>query len=140
MAFNARRVTTSATTGNLNTIVAGTRTAGATLTMSQVEPGSLACEVTVLAETNTLTIALDWQVSVDGSTWMVVANGSQNAAAVVLATGTAGADAAVTEVVPAPDCVYSFLYCRAAGRNAVTTGAAADTYSIKYHYMKPKFV
>lgn len=139
MGFNARRVTTSATAGNLNTVVAGTQTAGATLTMNQVEPGSLCAEVLVDAETSTLTIALDWLVSQDNSTWVTVAHGTQNAAGVVLATGTAGADASVTRIIPAPSCAYSFAYCKAAVRNEAQTGAAVDTYSIKYHYMKPAF-
>ena len=139
MGFNARRVTTSASTGNLDTNVAGTQEAAAVLTMNQVEPGSLAAEVLVDCETSTLTMFLDWQVSNDNSTWMTVANGTQNAAAVALATGTAGADASVTKIVPAPSCVYSYPYCRAAIRNEVATGNTVDTYSVKYQYMKPAF-
>jgi len=139
MAFNARRVTTSATTGNLNGLAAATQTAGAVLTMAQVEPGSLCAEFLVDGETNTITLHADWLVSQDNVTWMTVSNGTQNAAAVALVTGTAGAGASVTKVIPAPDCAYSFLYCKAAVRNEVATGTTNDTYSIKYHYMKPKF-
>jgi hypothetical protein len=137
MSFNARRVTSSATAGNLNTIVAGTATAAATLTTNQIEPGSLSATFAVDAETDTITLEAGWQVSRDNSTWLTVANGTQNAATVVLATGTAGADAAVTKVIPAPDCVYSFTYVRAVVINRVVTGNAADTYSITYDYMKP---
>lgn len=140
MGWNARRVTTAATTGDFDTDAAGTVNAGATLTMNQVEPGSLCAEVTVDAETSTLTLSAVWQVSVDNSTWLTVANGPQNAAAVALATGTAGADADVTKVLQAPDCVYSFTYARCAVTNGAQTGAAADTYSVKYHYMKPRFI
>lgn len=140
MSWNARRVTTAASTGDFDSDAAGTVNAGATLTMNQIEGGSLCAEVTVDAETSTLTLSALWQVSVDGSTWMTVANGPQNAASVALATGTAGADAAVTRVIPAPDAVYSFKHARCAVTNGVQTGTTSDTYSIKYHYLKPKFL
>lgn len=130
----AYRYNTAQTTGNLNTVVAGTVTAGSTLPMGRVKNGSLSAHVTVLAETNTLTISALWQVSNDASTWITCANGSQNAAAVVLATGTAGADAAVTRAIPAPDSVYAHKYARVAITNGVTTGGASDTYTLGYTY------
>lgn len=67
-----------------------------------------------------------------------MAHGPQNPAGVALATGTAGDDAVVTRVLPAPECVHSFNYARAAVVNGAATGAATDTFSIKYHYMKPR--
>jgi hypothetical protein len=136
MGFPIRKLSTVATTGNLDTLVATTRTPGATVAMGVLKPGSLCAEVTVDAETSTLTIYADWQVSDDATTWLLLAP-ENNAANVVLATGTGGADAAVTKVIPAPAAAYSFRYARCAVRNEVATGAATDTYSIKYHYLKP---
>lgn len=136
MGFPIRKVSTTATTGTLDTLVAGTRTAGATVPMGTVKPGSLCAEILVDIETNTLTLYADWQVSDDASTWLVVAP-ANNAANVVIGTGTAGADAAIQKVIEAPPSVYSFRYARLAVRNEITTGAAADTYSILYHYLKP---
>lgn len=131
-----RLVTTASTTGDFNSDAAGTLDAAATVVMSQVKPGSLCAEATVDAETNTLTIAVAWQVSKDNSTWLRLGATANNAAEVVLATGTAGADAAVTRVIPAPDAVYSFPYARACALSGVTTGGASDVWDIKYHYLR----
>jgi len=136
MGFPLRKVETVATTGNLDTLVAGTRTPGATVVVNQIQRGSLAAEFTVDVETSTITLYADWQVSDDASTWKVLAP-ANNAANVIIATGTGGADASVQTVLEAPQAVYSFRYCRLALRNQITTGAAVDTYSIKYHYLKP---
>lgn len=92
----------------------------------------LSALVTVLAETNTFTWAAKLQVSNDNSTWVDVANGSQNAAGVVMATGTAGADAAVSKVFTFPQGAYSWKYARIALVTGGTTGASADTYAIGY--------
>lgn len=116
--------------------------AGTTVGMTAVDLGDnsrqkvrgLSALVTVDAETNTLTLAAKWQVSNDGSTWVDVANGSQNAAAVVLATGTAGADAAVTKMIPAPDAIYGWRKARIAFVVGVTTGTTSDTYAAGYCY------
>ncbi len=129
-------VTTASTTGDFNGEAAGTLDAAATVVMSQVKPGSLCAEATVDAETSTITIGVAWQVSKDASTWLRLACAPNNAAEVALATGTAGADAAVTKVVPAPDGVYSFPYARACALSGVTTGGAADVWDIKYHYLR----
>ena len=131
-------IKTVAVTGNLNTLVAGTTTAAGTLPVELMEPHSLSAEFLVDAETDTITISGIWQVSDDGSTWVDV-KPENNAAIVVLATGTAGADAAVTVVLSAPPAVYGARFVRAAVRNAVATGAAADTYSIAYRYARPRF-
>lgn len=125
----------AATTGNLDTVVAGGNGAGATLLSQTVTPGTLSALFVVDAETSTITIAAKWQVSDDGSTWYDVAGAPNNAADVVLATGTGGADAAVTRVVPAPTQVHGWRYIRAVARVGVTTGAAVDTYSIAYRYL-----
>lgn len=122
--------------GNANGVTAGGQVDGTRLhvgTQSQ-RVAHLSALCVVDAETNTLTMAAKWQGSNDGSTWVDVANGSQNAAGVVLATGTAGADASVTKAVPAPDSIYGFQFARCSIVIGVTTGASADTYSIGYCY------
>lgn len=95
---------------------------------------NLSALVVVDCETSTMTMTGSWQVSNDGATWVDVSNGTQNAAGVVLATGTAGADAAVTKAYPAPDAVYGWRKARFALTNGVTTGGAADVWTISYCY------
>jgi len=90
--------------------------------------------VTVDAETNTITLAAKWQVADKIGTWFDVAHAPQNPAAVVLATGTAGADAAVTKTIPAPEAIYGYRFARAAVTVGVVTGTNNDTYSIAYNY------
>lgn len=133
MRYNAH----STGTLNLNTVVAGTTTGGNAVEMgdnTRQKVRSLSALVTVDAETDTITITGKWQVSNDGSTWVDIANGPQNAAGVVLATGTGGADAAVTKCYPAPDAVYGWRKARFAIVNGVVTGNTADTYAISYCY------
>lgn len=131
---------TPATTGNFNGDVAGTAKAGATVSIwgpaGGVVNGTLAALVIVDAETNTLTMAANWQVSEDGSTWYDVAGAANNPANVVLATGTAGADASVTKVLDAPASVYAWSFARLVVVNGVATGATVDTYSIQYKYVR----
>lgn len=129
------RYNVSTSTGTLDTLVAGSVTGGTAIFMgNQVKKvTNLVALLTVLAETNTLTITAKWQVSNDKTTWVDVYT-PQNAANVVLATGTAGADTAVTRALAAPDGVYGWQYARIALVNGVATGAAADTYSIGYCY------
>jgi len=130
-------IKTTAVTGTLDTLVAGTTTAATTLPVELMHPGTLSAEFTVDAETDTITISAIWQISDDGSTWKDV-KPENHAATVVLATGTGGADAAVTVVLNAPSGVYGARFVRAAVRNLVVTGAAVDTYSITYRYAKPR--
>lgn len=92
----------------------------------------LAADVSLLADTSTFTWATKWQVSNDNSTWVDCSNGPQNAAAVVIATGTAGADTVVRKVIEAPETVYSWRYARIAAVTGGTTGATIDTYSLSY--------
>jgi len=131
---------TTATTGNFNTDVAGTVKGGAPVSIfgpaGGVVNGTLSALVIVDAETNTRTLSAFWQVSEDGSTWYDVAGAPNNPANVVLATGTAGADAAVTEVIPAPAAVYAWSFARCSVVNGVATGGATDTYSIQYKYVR----
>jgi hypothetical protein len=127
-------------TGTLNfdTLVAGTVTGGPTLDMNRVEPGTLSAQVAVDAETDTITVAAYWQVSNDGTTWLR-AQDENNIAETVLATGTSGADAAVTRVLPANPACYGARYARLALVNGVATGAATDTYAVGYNYVRKDF-
>jgi hypothetical protein len=131
---------TPATSGNFNGDVAGTAKAGASVSIwgpaGGVVNGTLAALVIVDAETNTLTMAANWQVSEDGSTWYDVAGAANNPANVVLATGTAGSDASVTKVLDAPASVYAWSFARLVVVNGVATGGATDTYSIQYKYVR----
>jgi hypothetical protein len=126
-------------TGTLN---ADTLAAGSTLAGNAVEMGdnarqkvrNLSALAVVDVESTSLTLAGVWQVSNDGTTWVNVANGPQNAAGVVIATGTAGADASVTKAYEAPSAVYGWKKARFTFLTAGATGAATDTYNISYCY------
>lgn len=134
MGFPARLMNgVSTTSGNLNTLVAGTITPGATLQVSTAAFGTISATCTFLAETNTITLSAVWQVSNDASTWLRAVD-ENDAAPVAVGTGTAGADSAVTRVVAAPRTVYGWRYVRCGVLNGVVTGATADTYSIAYNY------
>lgn len=119
--------------GNINTNVAGTVVGGNAIFLgnSYKKVAALSALVAVTAATATLTFSAKWQVSNDGSTWVDLANGTQNAAAVVLTTGTA---AIVTKVIPAPDAIYGWQFARIAISNGVATGAAGDLYALGYCY------
>lgn len=132
MRYNAH-----SSSGTLDTLASGSVVGGTAVDLgdnARQKVRSLSALVTVDAETSTLTMAAKWQVSNDGSTWVDVANGSQNAAAVVLATGTAGADASVSKAIPAPDAIYGWRKARIAIVTGGTTGAAEDTYALSYCY------
>jgi len=116
--------------------VAGTTTGGTGLSTAGVQPGSLSCLFTLLAETNTLTLTGKFQVSDDNSTWYDLAGDAQNPANVAIATGTAGADTAVTRVLPVPSSAQGWRYIRAAIVNGVATGAAGDTYAFSFRFRK----
>lgn len=132
----AKRFNSSVASGNANGVTAGSAINGNTLFLggdtNKVKNLSalLDCDI----ETNTITYTAKWQVSNDASTWYDLANNTANAAATVIGTGTAGADAQVQKVIPAPDCIYGYRFCRMAIVIGVATGASADTYSIGYSY------
>ncbi len=128
-------VTTTVLTG----VVAGTLTGGPTLVMDKVLPCTLSATVTVDAETDTITLGAVWEVSNDASTWKRCVP-SNNAATVVLMTGTAGADTAVTRVVEANMAVYGYRYARISLENLVANGLIADTYAVSYNYLARDFV
>lgn len=132
MRYNAH-----SSSGNIDTLVAGSVVGGTAVDLgdnARQKVRALSALVTVDAESASLTFTAKWQVSNDGSTWVDLANGSQNAAGVALATGTAGADAAVTRAIPAPDGIYGWKKARIALTTAGATGAAADTYALSYCY------
>ncbi len=122
--------------GNANGILAGADLAGTSLFMGNSYPKvkGLSAKIVCDIETDTLTMTAIWQISNDASTWLDVANGTQNAASVVVGTGTAGADALITKVFNAPEAVYGAQWCRLVLRVGVATGATADTYAITYNY------
>ena len=123
--------------GNANTLASGSAVNGSALDINDGQRQKvygLAALVTCLAETSTFTWSGKWQGSNDGITWVDIANGPQNAAAVVLATGTAGADTAFTKSVPASEAVTGWRKARYVLLTGGTTGATADTYSISYTF------
>lgn len=127
------RQAVGASSGNINGNVAGTVVGGTSVFMGQAwrKVMGLSALVSVTAATSTLTFSAKWQVSNDNSTWLDIANGSQNAAAVVLATGTT---TIVTKVIPAPDSVYGYAFARVAISNGVATGGSSDLYAMSYNY------
>jgi len=132
MRYNAHKKT-----GDADGQASGTTIGGNALDLgdnARQKVRSLSALVLVDAETATFTWTAKWQVSNDGTTWVDVTNGSQNAAGVALATGTAGADAAVTRSIPAPDAIYGWRKARMALVTGGTTGTTSDTYEIGYCY------
>lgn len=123
----------SSSSGDFNTLVAGSVVAGTAIFMGNIAPKlkSLSAKVAVTAATSTITLAAKWQVSNDNSTWIDVSNGTQNAAAVVLATGTT---TIVTKVIAAPEAAYGWMWARVAVVTGVATGGATDLYAIGYNY------
>jgi hypothetical protein len=136
----ALRYNDKSSSGNANTLASGSVVAGTAVDMgdnARKKVRDLSALVTVLAETSTFTWAGKWQVSNDNSTWVDLTHGSQNAAAVVISTGTAGADSAVSKAFTAPDSIYGWKKARFALVTGGTTGQAADTYAIGYCYRSP---
>ncbi len=112
---------------------AGDVIAGPTLLMSKVEKGTLSARCTFLAQSTSLTLAALWQVSQDGTTWYQ-ARGLSNATPVAVATGTAGADVAVTRIVDAPNACYAFRYARCSVLTGGASGASGDQATVAYDY------
>ncbi len=124
------------TSGTLDTLIATSVVGGPTVPIGndRRKLDRLAAKLIVLAETDTLTISAKWQGSNDAATWIDILHEPQNPAAVVLATGTAGADTAVTKVLPAPPAIYSCAFARVALIVGVATGAVGDTYTFSYFW------
>ena len=128
-------LTTGTTT--LNGVNVGIVEGGPTLDMTKVrqDVNTLSALVALDAETNTITLEAYWQVSNDDTTWVELIP-VNNAAVVIWGTGTGGADATVTRVLPAPDAVYGWRYARVAVVPRVTNALTADTYAIGYCFEK----
>ncbi len=122
----------SASSGTLNTLVAGSQVNGNAIFMGALAPkvSKLSAKVAVTAATATLTATVKWQGSNDKSTWVDLAS-SNNAANVTFTTGTA---AIKTESISAPDAAYSWKYARVSVVTGVATGAAGDLYAFDYSY------
>lgn len=123
---------------NLNTVVANTITGGPALDMSLVEDGTLSARVALDVETDTIAVEVLWEVSdvAGGAGAYLEVKPADSDALRVWGIGTAGADAAISAVLPAPQCVYAYLYARCSVRNRNATGAAADTYQIGYNFIQ----
>lgn len=135
MSFPARYFKGAAATGNLDTIVAGASVGGTSYPTNEIAIDTLSCQFVVDAETDTLTIACHWQVSHDNSVWYDI-KPSNGAGYVAQATGTMGADAAVSVVLEAPTGVLGWEYVRPAVKVGVVTGTTNDTYSMQVCYRK----
>lgn len=125
-----------ASSGTANGVASGSQVNGTSVPLGRIASRlrDMSALVTCLAETSTLTFAAKWQVSNDNSTWIDCAHAPQNPAAVVLATGTAGADTAITRMIPAPAGATGWAWARLALVVGGTTGASADTFSVGYCY------
>lgn len=123
-------------TGTADGVSIGSQVNGSTLFMGSdaKKITDLSAIVTVDAETTNLTLTAKWQGSNDASTWYDFANATANTAGTALATGTAGADAAVTKVIPAPVAIEGWRYSRLSIVVGAATGTTNDTYSIAYSY------
>lgn len=110
---------------------------GAAIQTRLVEIGSLSALIALALTTNTITGAGRWQVSQDGTTWYNLAP-SNNAANVVIATGT-GSAATTTIAVEAPQGCYSWTYVRFQAYTGVASAdGTADAATIGYRYLKDR--
>lgn len=135
MSFPARFFQGAAATGTFNGILAGSGVGGTAYSTNEIALNTLSCLFVVLAETNTATLACHWQVSHDNVTFFDI-KPSNGAAFVVVATGTAGADAPVTVVLEAPKGVLGWEYVRPAVKVGGGGGSVLDTYSMTVGYRK----
>src|ERR1700722_7686577 len=129
----SRRSQASPVSGNANTLVAGTVTPGNAIFMGRTaqKVANLSATVNVTAATATLTWLGKWQVSPDNTNWQDV-HTSNNAAYVVITTGTAAATGNIC--YDAPPAVYGAAFARFVLINGVATGGTTDLYAISYNY------
>ncbi len=135
MAFNSRykpnqRALAATAVG---IVAAGTGLTGALVVDNAkvAEGTALAAELTVAISTGSLTLAPKFQGSADNTNWVDL-HMVNNAANVALsATGTT--------VVCLP-CKVPFRYVRLVVLTAGATGASADTYAVKYHWIENAFL
>lgn len=123
------------TTGDANAVGVGADVTGTAIFIGQSfqKARRLSSYANVTAETNTLTLTHQWQVSNDETTWYDVAHGPQNPAGVALATGT-GSAVPGTKIFPAPEAIAGFMWARAAIRVGVVTGTALELWELGYNY------
>lgn len=116
---------------------------GAAIDLNDVVSGTLSAYVRAKADTNTLTLTGKWQAQLkDGATWVDVANDANNPAGVAFATGTAGVDAAVDRIFPAPQGIYAYRRARFVVTSGVASGGGAGTDEVsrlEYSYVRPTF-
>ena len=125
------------TTGTLDSVSNGATVTGPNLVVNNGARrlvANLSALVTVEAETENLTMTAKWQGSNDGSTYYDI-NDQRNVARTVLATGTAGDDAAASFVIDAPAAVYGLRNARCVLVVGGDDGAVTDTYSIGYNWV-----
>jgi 3-hydroxyisobutyrate dehydrogenase-like beta-hydroxyacid dehydrogenase len=126
----ARYYNFSPSSGNANTLVAGSVIAGNAVFLGNnyKKVDALSALVSVTPATASLTFTAKWQVSNDNSTWVDFVT-STNAAGVALATGTA---TIVTKVLDAPVSIYGWQWARLALVTGGATGGTSDLYAIGY--------
>lgn len=118
---------------------------GNKVTLNNVVVGSLSAYLDVIAKTNTMTLTGKWQVSQDGTNWRdIELTGSSGVASSntprILSTGTGSAVEAKT-VLPAPDMVYGYRFCRVCVVVGVADSAdPADAWAYSYSYQRSDFV
>lgn len=112
--------------------------AGDSVTMGDLQPGTLCAMVYAKATTNSLAITGKWQVRNSATgTWIDARLGHAPAdVAIVTGTGSAVTD---TRFVEAPDSVYGNRFARyvVTSTGATAGGLGTDEFSIKYQYMRP---
>lgn len=141
MSFNALLQNNfNATAITINGVTATSIAAGPSQVMQDVTPGTLSATCVVTADTSTITLSAVWEGSDDGGTTWKRLVSENNVAPTVLATGTGGADAAVTRVVSAPAAAYGWRAVRCSILVGVTTGASIDLATVGYNYCKTKFI
>lgn len=120
-----------ATTGTLDGVTADTTVGMTAQRTAPLRPGTLSARFELDVETNTLTVAAGWQVSMDGSTWVEHLASYLNAPTrVVLGTGTGGADPAKDFSINCPPGWEGWEYVRPTLVTAGAEGLAADTYTV----------
>jgi tetrahydromethanopterin S-methyltransferase subunit E len=137
MSFNSRLVKAGQSTiVALTGVLAGVTTGGPTLALAAAapEPNSIVANVSVGSTTSTITIATKWQVSNDGSTWLDLKGMNAPALVAVAAAGTGSI--VTTAYAQALQMNPGYPYVRLAVLSGVATGAAGDTVTISYNYIK----
>lgn len=110
----------------------GTQVAGNTLLMQKVQPGStIVAETVTTIATASLTATLQWQGSIDNSTFINLVPMNNAALVTITATATKGV---TMSAAPLP-----FKYVRLIATTGGTTATASDTVAIKYHYIEADF-